>query len=168
MTTAELLRARFASAEAIEAALVEQLTDATEALAGLRAHRPEVPTPAWTRHYAQNQALFHRALVDLQALRKSLPAQAAAAELESTQTPSPSARATDTAAPVASRPAQAPPTLPAPRNRLDRRRLEALKRATPDRRKQMMSDLFHRPSPSVPCAPAQIQAQAAPEPARLE
>jgi hypothetical protein len=166
MTTAELLRARFASAEALEAALVEQLADATEALAGLRAHRPDEPTPAWTRHYAQNQALFHRALVDLQALRKSLPAQATT-EPETTATrPAHMAPASAQAAPLVSRPAQAPTALPAPRNRLDRRRLEALKRATPERRKQMMSDLFHRPSSGGAAPPT--PPQAAPEPARLE
>jgi hypothetical protein len=142
MSPSDLLRARLAPADPLEAVFVAQAILASEELASLASGRPEAPDPRWLRHYSQAQNVFRRALADLEKLRKASPATTANDGLaragsaapvpprrlpERTTAPTPAE--TTEAAPVAP-PTQLPSSAwPEPRNRRERRQFEALKRA---------------------------------------
>jgi hypothetical protein len=155
MTRAELMRSLSAPPELIEAELVDQLADASAALARLRAQTPAEPDLAWDRAYARSQSSFHKALASLLNHRKAQPAPAPASAPApapaSAPAPAPIPRDPASranldnrpeparAAPPCSRPHPAsaspaaphsrlPHPIPAPRNRHERRRLQALGR----------------------------------------
>jgi hypothetical protein len=133
LSRSDLLRSLSAPPELIEADLVDQLADASEELALLRARRPDAPDLAWSRHYALVQGTYNRVLDRLARIRKPGPERVGQAETaEAPQSPGPL---------PAPPPAQASPRPPAsqhlsdstsprpiPRNRYERRRLEALRK----------------------------------------
>jgi hypothetical protein len=146
MSPSDLLRARLAPADPLEAVFVAQAILASEELASLASRRPEAPDPRWLRHYSQAQNVFRRALADLEKLRKTTPAPAPArvagqAEAEAERPapsltrrllerlPAPTTAAAAVPTPVEPAPQPASPAWPEARNRRERRLLEALKRA---------------------------------------
>jgi hypothetical protein len=150
MTRAELMRSLSAPPELIEAELVDQLADASAALARLRARTPAEPDLAWDRAYARSQASFHKALTSLLNHRKAQPAPAPGrasaptprdparrANLDNRPQPTrvslPCSRPHPASASPAVPHSRLPQPAPAPRNRRERRRLEALNRTAPAR-----------------------------------
>jgi hypothetical protein len=80
MSRADLLRSLSAPPELIDADLVDQLADASSALARLRAATPSGPDASWDRAYSRAQSTYLKALASLQKHRKAHPAPPVAPE----------------------------------------------------------------------------------------
>jgi hypothetical protein len=171
MSPSHLLRAHLAPSNPLETIFADQAVLASEEMASLSSRRPEAPDARWLRHYSQAQALFRRALSDLEKLRKASPPPAEATPRPATapipaappacpvhthapipapfRRPSPFSTLPHVSATPPSSPDQAPVASPPsdipwpkPRDRHERRRLDALKRTAGPR--------LRKPTPAPP------------------